>query len=815
MKMICFLACLLALNNSASAQRLTYNMDRNWRFYLGDTTHADAPEFNDQSWRTVDLPHDWSIEGAFDKNAPAGGRGAYLPTGIGWYRKILTLPPATRGKMISIRFDGVYMNSEVWINGHLLGKRPNGYITFVYELTPYLRSGKNVIAVRVDNSLQPNSRWYSGSGIDRHVWLEATASIHVANWGTYVTTPAVDSSKATVVVRTVIDNDGQTTAKAELATTIRDEAGHDIATATLPVPVAAGDSAKTRQELQVSAPSLWSPAHPSLYTVFSVIRIGGKTVDEYQTTVGIRKIEYSTQNGLLLNGERLKMNGVCVHNDGGCVGAAVPVAIWEDRLRLLKAMGCNAIRTSHNPPDPVLLDLCDRMGFLVMDETFDMWETGKVKNGYNLYFDDWWQKDLIDQVHRDRNHPCVALWSAGNEVPDQTTDRGVELLKEQVAAFHREDPTRPVTTANDDIAADNGATKPAFLEAEDIVGYNYVDRWHERRELFYDEDRYAHPDWKVIGTESETIREFPQYSLGDDRTKVRANYTSGMIRAEQLWKFIAVRPFVIGDFMWTGVDYLGEARWPAKGAYSGVIDRSDVCKDSYYFYKSQWTSGPVLHLLPHWNWPGREGQVIPVLAYTNCDTVELFLNGKSYGVKSLEFPRQGNSQAWNKYDRPFVRTNTADLHLSWDVTYAPGVLKAIGYKNGQMVAEDSIVTAGPPSALRLTVDTNDLYADGQQIALVHVEVLDAQGSIVPTAGNALYFNIEGNARLIGTDNGNPADDHFFGSDRCTAFNGRAYAVVRIGLYPGPITIGVYGDGLTGAKVGFISRPNPMRGLFLP
>jgi beta-galactosidase len=807
MKAIYFLACLLpALNLTGYGQRLTYNMDRNWKFYLGDTTHANEPHFNDRTWRTVDLPHDWSIEGTFNKDAPASGRGAYLPTGIGWYRKTLTLPAATKGKLISIRFDGIYMNSMVWINGHLLGRRPNGYITVIYKLTPWLHSGTNVIAVRVDNSLQPNSRWYSGSGIDRHVWLEATAAVHVAGWGTYVTTPVADSSQATVVVRTMIDNEGQTTATAELTTTIRDEAGRDVAAATLQAPVGGQNSTGELQELYVRTPALWSPAHPSLYTVYSVIRIGGKTVDEYQTTMGIRKIGYSAQNGLLLNGERVKMNGVCLHNDGGCVGAAVPVAIWKDRLRLLKAMGCNAIRTSHNPPDPVLLDLCDRMGFLVMDETFDMWETGKVKYGYNLYFDEWWQRDLVDQVHRDRNHPSVALWSAGNEVPEQTTDRGVELLKEQVAAFHREDSTRPVTTANDDIAADNGSAKLAFLQAEDIVGYNYADRWHERRELFYDEDRYIHPDWKVIGTESETVREFPQYSLGNDPVKVRANYTSGMIRAEQLWKFIAVRPFVIGDFMWTGVDYLGEARWPAKGAYSGVIDRSDVCKDGYYFYQSQWTSEPVLHLLPHWNWPGREGQVIPVLAYTNCDTVELLLNGKSYGVKSLEFPRQGNSQAWNKYDRPFVRTNTADLHLSWDVTYAPGVLKAIGYRNGHEVAEDSVVTSGAPAAIRLIMDTGGLYADGQDVALLHVEVLDAQGRFVPTAGNALSFTVEGVGRLIGTDNGDPADDHFFGSNRCTAFNGRAYAVIQTGLQSGRITIRVSGDGLAGAKVDCVSRP---------
>lgn len=815
MKAICFACLLLGMSSHLFGQRLTYCIDRHWKFYPGDTTGAQQPGFDDHTWRILDLPHDWSIEGTFQKDAPVGGRGGYLPAGIGWYRRTLTLPASARGKEIHIRFDGVYMNSEVWVNGHSLGKRPNGYISFIYTLTPYLRAGQNIIAVRVDNSLQPNSRWYSGSGIYRHVWLEATSSLHVTNWGTYVTTPQADSGHATVVVRTTVDNEGQTNSKAVLITTIRDETGHSVASTILPLSVMAHDSIDETQQLQVQTPALWSLAHPHLYTLHSVIQVGGKTVDEYQTPFGIRRLEYSAREGFLLNGQRIKMNGVCLHHDGGCVGAAVPLAIWEERLQLLKAMGCNAIRTSHNPPAPEFLDLCDRLGFLVMDETFDMWETGKVKNGYNLYFDDWWQRDLVDQVHRDRNHPSVVLWSAGNEIPDQTTDRGVELLKWQVTAFHREDPTRPVTTANDDIAADSGSTKLAFMEGEDIVGYNYVDRWHERRELYFDEDRYVHPDWKMIGTESETVREFPQYSLGDNPSVIRANYTSGMIRAEQQWKFIAVRPFVIGDFMWTGVDYLGEAMWPAKSSYSGVIDRSDNCKDSYYFYQSQWVDQPVLHLFPHWNWPGREGQVIPVLAYTNCDTVELFLNSKSYGVKAQEFPRQGNSKKWNQYDRPMVHTNTADLHVSWDVTYEPGTLKVIGYKNGREVVEDSVVTAGTPAAIKILQDTFALYADGQDAALLHVEIVDAQGHLVPTAASSLTFTVEGAGRLIGTDNGNPADDHFFGAGRCTAFNGHAYAVIQAGKHPGRIKVTVTADGLTAGSIDYVSRDDPKAGLYLP
>ena len=792
MKGLLLLTCLsLAQMAQAGPPRNHWLMDRDWMFHLGDTTGAEKADFNDKGWRSLDLPHDWSVEGTFQKDAPAGGRGGYLPGGIGWYRKVFKLPSAAIGKEVRLCFDGVYMNSEVWINGHSLGKRPNGYISFQYELTPWLKRGVNVLAVRVDNSRQPNSRWYSGSGIYRHVWMEAVNPLHIAPWGTWVTTPKVDSNEATVHVKTSIEG----TPGGVLISRISDATGKTLETRT---PI--GDSIVT-QEITVPSPELWSVDRPQLYTLNSTIEVGGKAVDVYETTFGIRRLEYSSSEGFLLNGQHVKMNGVCLHHDGGCVGAAVPLEIWQDRLSLLKAMGCNAIRTSHNPPAPEFLDLCDRMGFLVMDEAFDAWESGKVKYDYSQYFDDWWERDVTDQVRRDRNHPSVVLWSAGNEVPDQTLDKGVTLLKALLAVFHREDPTRPVTTANDDIAADNGATKMAFLEAEDIVGYNYVDRWHERRELFYDEDRYQHPDWKVIGTESESVHEPLVYSLGSDPGRVRANYTSGMIPAEQLWKFIAVRPFVIGDFMWTGVDYLGETIWPSKSAYSGVIDRSDVPKDAYYFYKSQWTTEPVLHLLPHWNWAGREGQVVPVLAYTNCDTVELFLNGKSYGVKAQEFPRQGNSGAWNRYARPFVRTNTADLHLSWDVVYEPGTLKAVGYKGGKVVAMDSVETTGPPVALIMTVDGDS------NVALVHVRVVDATGRTVPDAANLLHFEVSGAGRLLGTDNGNPTDDHpLTGADR-PAFKGRAFAVLQSERQPGEIKLAVRAEGLTPAEVTLRSAPD--------
>jgi beta-galactosidase len=774
-------------------------MDRDWRFFLGDDKDASGVAYNDNAWRLLDLPHDWSIEGNFNKDAPTKGGGGYLPTGIGWYRKQFTLPSVAKGKQVSIQFDGVYMNSEVWINGHYLGKRPYGYISFVYDLTPYLVAGKNTIAVRVDNSKQPNSRWYSGSGIYRHVWMNITSPLHIAQWGTYVTTPDADSASATVSIKTKVENNGRADDGATLTSVITDENGHEVANNTIPVSLSGKESGEFTQQVRVSSPMLWSVDAPNLYTLHSIIKSGKRTVDDFQSTFGIRKIEYSAVNGFMLNGKRVKMNGVCLHHDGGTVGAAVPIKIWVTRLKLLKQMGCNAIRTSHNPVAPEFLDLCDKMGFLVMDEAFDAWESGKVINDYHLYFDEWSQIDVADQIHRDRNHPSVVLWSAGNEIPDQTRDKGVDLLKALLTTFHKEDPTRPVTTANDDIAADSNSTKLAFMQAEDIVGYNYVDRWHERRELFYSIDKMAHPEWKMIGTESESLRNAPEYSLGTDLSKVRANYTSGMVRTEQLWKYVSVHDYVIGDFMWTGIDYLGEARWPGKGSSSGEIDMTNLPKDGYYFYQSQWTNKPVLHLLPHWNWAGREGQVIPVLAYTNCDTVELFVNGKSYGVKVQEFPHQGNSGKWNKYDKPYVNITTGDLHLSWDVAYEPGTIKAVGRKNGKEVVIDEIHTAGKPAALRLTTDSSQVIADGKDVALIHVDVVDDQGNVVPDATNLISFKVSGNGKLTGVDNGDQRDDASFKLDHRKAFKGHAYAVVQADRKQDNITITVQSDGLKPAS----------------
>jgi beta-galactosidase len=793
----------LAVAAPARAQRERLSMDPGWRFTLGDPAGAQQPRFDDQDWRHVDLPHDWSIEGTPQQDAPAGGRGGYFPTGTGWYRKAFRMPRGfRRGRSEAwLQFDGVYMNSDVWINGFHLGHRPYGYISFAYDITKHLVPGVNVVAVRVDNSAQPSARWYTGSGIYRHVWLTIVNPLHVGHWGTYVTTPHVDSAAAVVAVRSLVENDGGAARRAVLRELVLDGDGREVARAETTFAAPAGTADTVAQRLRVPAPRLWSVETPNLYTLRTEVLDGGRVVDTALTTFGVRTVAFDKDRGFLLNGERVKLQGVNLHEDGGAVGAAIPEAIWHDRLARLKAMGANAIRTSHNPPAPEFLDLCDSLGFLVMAEAFDEWTIGKVPHGYHEYFADWGARDLTDFVHRDRNHPSIVLWSAGNEIGEQDTPDGVEVLRRLVGIFHREDPTRPVTTGNDHIAADNGRATLAFLEAEDVVGYNYPDRWHERRELFAEPDRHDHPDWKMVGTETgDVFSGFGgRYSLGDDSSVVRATYTSGMIRAERLWKWIATHDYFAGEFIWTGIDYLGETFWPGKGAGSGALDITGFPKDAYYFWRSVWTHRPVLHLFPHWNWPGREGQTIPVIAYTDCNTVELFLNGRSLGAKSLEFPAQGTSGGWNRYALPVVRATTNDLHLSWDVPYQPGVLRTVGtWRDGSACATGEVRTAGPAAALRIVADRDTVSDAGGDVAVVRFEIVDTAGMVVPTADDVVTLAASGGT-VVATDNGDLRDHEPYQNDHKHGFNGRGMAIVRAAR-PGLLHVTATAAGLRSATV---------------
>jgi beta-galactosidase len=807
---------------AADSPRQRQTMDFGWRFMLGDPAGAQAAACDDSTWQAVDLPHDWSIHLGFDRNAATGRPGGYLPAGVGWYRKSFRVPDSFRGRQVSIEFEGIREHGEVWINGHSLGRRPYGYTSVAYDMTPYLRFGDedNVLAVRADNSHQPNSRWYAGSGIYRHTWLLVTDALHIPQWGTRVTTPRAAPDGATVSVAVRVENSGAAAAQFTLASTLVDRDGRAVGSAESAGALDANARGEFTQRIEVGKPNLWSVGTPYMYVVRTTLRMGGRDADRYDTPVGIRSISWDSDRGFVLNGAPLKLNGVCLHADGGPVGVAVPEGVWVRRLVELREMGCNAIRTSHNPPDPGFLDLCDRMGFCVMDEMYDEWQIPKQQSpqGCHLFFDEWHVRDTTDFVRRDRNHPCVVIWSAGNEIPEQTTAGGAAVLQGLVDIFHKEDPTRPVTCACDKAYAEPASATPEFMALQDVAGYNYVDRWRDRASTYYDPDRSRFHERKFIGTESPSMGGVrgdygilfpPPESPGGAASPAPAKPGPGAfwarfrsslprINVEELWKFVRIHGYVAGDFMWTGIDYLGEG---GVGSPSGVIDTCGFRKDGYYFYQSQWTTKPMVHLLPHWNWKGNEGRPLTVCAYTNCDTVELFLNGRSIGVKAYEFPRAGVEGEWNNLPaRSRGPHTTGDLHLAWDVIYEPGTLRAVGKRAGEVVATDEVATTGEPAAVRLTVDKAAPAADGRDVVHAIAEIVDGDGQTVPTAGNAIAYDVQGEARIIGVDSGDLSISESFQGNERHAFNGMCLAILQTTRKPGAIRITARSPGLREATV---------------
>jgi beta-galactosidase len=791
--------------------RVRDSFDFGWKFFKGDAQGAQQPDFVDASWKDVDLPHDFSIEGPFSQDAPAKGQGGFLPAGVGWYRKHFNVPESYRGRKVSVEFDGVYQLSEVWINGQYLGKRPSGYIGFYYDIGPHLKyGGDNVLAVKADNSHQPNCRWYSGSGIYRHTWLTVTNNVHVAHWGTFVTTPQVEMDFAIVEVKTTIQNEGQSAAECRITSTILDRDGIPAVGAQVSEAksIAANGDYEFVQRIRVDQPNLWSLEDTYQYKVRTSLMDQGS--DSYDTPFGIRRVEFDVDRGFLLNGKHVRLNGVCVHHDGGSVGAAAPERVWERRLEILKAAGVNSIRTAHNPYAPEFLELCDKLGFMVMNEMFDEWKQGKTANGYGQYFDEWSERDVTAFVRRDRNHPSVLLWSAGNEIGEQASANGVEMVKRLVDIFHREDPTRPVTMGCDRIAANltgrEVGTPAEFLAVLDVVGYNYSDRRAKRAETFYSDDRHAFPQRKFIGTENGSMGgvrgDYSELVPTSAGAAPRRRGTRGT-DFEQLWRFRRIYEYVSGDHMWTGIDHLGEAQWPSKGSGAGVIDTCGFEKDGYYFCQSQWTDKPMVHLFPHWNWKGREGDVIPVLCYTNCDTVELFVNGKSFGAQGYWFPRVGY---WGQtVARTTVQRTTSDLHLTWTVPYQPGTLKVVGTKDGKAVVTEEIFTTGEPASVALSVDRSAITADRRDVAHFIVKILDAQGRVVPTAGNPVTFEIQGEGKIIGVDNGNLASDEDYKANHRKAFNGLCMAIVQSTAKAGQIRVNATSPGLKPASVMVTTR----------
>jgi beta-galactosidase len=772
--------------------RKTENFGKGWKFNLGDIPNGQESGLDDAQWQTLNIPHDWSIEGKFSKDNPASPSGGALPGGIGWYRKTFTLPVSEKGRLAFIDFDGVYRNSEVWINNHSLGQRPYGYSSFRYELTPYLKYGKekNILAVKVDNSKQPNSRWYSGSGIYRNVWLVTTEKIHVEHWGTFVTTPEVTGQSAKVVIQTKIRNASLKDQTIILKTAITDTKGKTIASADTTDKLMEASAGNIEQHLTVSDPVLWSVENPYLYKVLTTVIAGGKEQDVVETTLGIRSFVFDTAKGLLLNGKHVKINGVCNHHDLGFLGAAVNRRALERQLQILKAMGVNGIRTSHNPPAPELLELCDRMGFMVMDEAFDMWKKGKTQFDYSLDWDKWHQRDIQDMVLRDRNHPSIFLWSIGNEVSEQwdTTDHSGTVIAKELVSFIKDlDLTRPVT-AN----CNSSDTLNPVLRADalDIIGYSY----HQDE---YAKFRQIHPGKRLIGSEtvsslnsrgsydmpSDSIRRWPprwDLPLKDANADLSCSSYDNCSAPwgsthEETWKLMKKFDFISGQFIWTGFDYLGEPTpysWPARSSYFGIVDLAGFPKDVYYLYQSEWTDKPVLHIFPHWNW--KEGQTIDVWAYTNCEEVELFLNGQSIGNK---------------------KKNGDELHLQWRLTYAPGTLKAVGRTGGKEILTQEVRTAGAPAKMILEADRTKITADGKDLSFVTVRIVDNRGTLVPHADNLIHFNIEGEGKIIGVDNGSQTSDESFKVNYRKAFNGMCLAVIQSTEKAGKITLKVVSEGL--------------------
>jgi beta-galactosidase len=684
------------------------------------------------------------------------------------------------------------MDSEVWLNGKSLGRHPYGYTSFYYDITDALKpdsskpEGKNVLAVRLDVE-QPCSRWYSGAGIFRHVRLVAVKPVHIAHWGTYVTTPKIDSTEAEVKIATRIENSGDKPADAQLWTEVIGPDGKlfkpegDPPTKSIP----AGGETTFVQTIKVPDPKRWSPDTPQLYRATSQLTMAGDAVDSLVTDFGIRTIEFTKDRGMLINGQRVQVQGVCNHHDLGCLGSAVNRRAIQRQLEILKGMGCNAIRTSHNPPDPMLLDLCDTMGFVVMDEAFDEWKMNKTPRGYGRFFDEWSERDIVSMLHRDRNHPSIVLWSIGNEIPEQGARNAHEMAQRLSDICHREDPTRLTTSACNNPGP---ANRTGYAGALGVFGINYNIRAYQQFK-----DRY-----NLIGSETasalSTRGEYGLMEGTDGKLHIQREADNQVTSYELVgppWGNNAETallaqihsPWVAGEFVWTGFDYIGEPtpyRWPARSSYFGIVDLAGFPKDRYYFYKSVWRPEPLVHLLPHWNWEGWEGKEIPIWAATNCDSVELFQDGKSLGEKKL--------------DRDHA------LHVEWKVPYQPGTLKAVGKKDGKEVATDEVCTAGKAKRLVLLPDRKKIHADGEDLSFVTVQVVDEKGSVCPGAGEIVQYKVTGPAKIAGVDDGNPICHEPFQADKHSVFHGLGLCVLKADREPGTITLRAEATGLEPAEM---------------
>ncbi len=769
-------------------------MNPGWRFHLGDIPFPDAKavmqayswgwaksgafqgaalrEYDDTAWRALDLPHDWVMEGTFDP--AAGASHGYLPSGVAWYRKTFVLPAADAGRRMWLEFDGVFRDSTVYFNGHRLGHEPSGYTSFRFDISDFILPGEdNVVAVRVD-AREGEGWWYEGAGIYRNVWLVKLDAVHVAPWGVQVAAEPRGQglNRAAVEVITELTNDGDEPVRCGLRQAIEDAAGNEVATEESVFKLGPGDTVEVPQALELRTPQLWSVDEPYLYRLRTEVTCDGREIDAVTTPFGVRSLRFDADKGFFLNGKPLKLKGASNHQDHAGVGVAVPARLFEFRVARLKEMGANAWRCAHNPPAPEFLDACDRLGMLVMDETRCMNSTPHALH------------QLETMVRRDRNHPCVMLWSLGNEEFLQTSPVGARIIRRMKRLVQRLDPTRPVTLAM------NGGWGEPVAPLLDIMGCNYA-------HVGYDDFHKRFPTLPMFGSEtSAAIATRGEYTNAPERGAFSAydvNTPGFGAVAETGWKAIAERDFMAGTFPWTGFDYRGEPapyEWPCVSSNFGIVDTCGFPKDTFYYYQAWWSNRLVLHLLPHWTWPGREGETLPVWCHTNCDEVELFLNGTSQGRQAV--PRNG--------------------HAEWKVAYAPGTLKACGLRNGKVVAEETVETAGAPVAIRLAVDRPQVAADGEDVAQVVVSVVDAAGRVVPYADQDIFFTVTGPGKVLGTGNGNPASHEPDKAMHRRVFHGLCVAFLQPTTVPGTIEFAASAAGMTGARLAVASvactpRPN--------
>ena len=758
-RFFCLVCVLCGLTTIQARQR--QNFDADWLFVLADSAQMSKAEYNDSWWRQLDVPHDWAIEGDFYVGHPSGAGGGALPGGIGWYRKHFSLEKIEK---VFLEFDGVYMNSTVYVNGEKVGFRPYGYSSFEYDITPYVHEGENVVAVRVDNSDQPNSRWYSGCGIYRHVWLTQTNPIHVKHWGVFVHDGKVE-----------VDYENPTSQKVTVKNTWLDAEG---------------------KPTSIKKPKKWSCENPYIYKVRTQLIAGGKVVDEVETTTGFRDFKFDPKTGFWLNGKNFKLNGVCEHHDFGCLGSAINEDAMHRKLTKLKAMGVNSIRSSHNPPAPELLNMCDTMGIIVMDESFDMWRRKKTQNDYARFFDEWHERDLTDLVLRDRNHPSVLMWSIGNEVLEQWSDAQADTLTLEQAnlilnAGHdastlakegelsvnslltmhlaeivkRYDTSRPITAGCNEPSPNNHLFKSGAI---DLIGFNYHHQWVPGvPENFHDKPFIFSESVSALQTRgfymmpSDSIYRAPkQWWLPYTDPSYMCSAYDNMSASwgsthEETWDVVKHTPYVGGQYIWTGFDYIGEPTpygFPARSSYFGIIDLAGFPKDSYYMYQSEWTSKPVLHLFPHWNWvPGDE--IDMWCYYNNADEVELFINGQSQGVRK--------------------KADSHQYHVMWRVVFDPGEVKVVARKDGKEVGEQTIKTAGAPDHIRLSYDYK-----GKTTDFIVAEVVDKDGNLCPWADDEIFFIYEGEGGILGTDNGCQTSMERFTAPHRKAFFGKCLVVAK-------------------------------------